>query len=252
MLTLIRVLYAETLKLKRTLALLLVLVAPVAVAFLQFMAYLTRRPMITEIQGDLWIRLTINDLVLWSLLMLPLFISLETALLSGLEHGNKTWKQIYAMPVPRWTIYAAKQLVTMGLIGASTLVLYVLIIATGLALRLIGAEYQFNFPVPVATMFAATAATFLASWLILSLHLWISAHWSSYVLAFAVGIVATVGTIMIVQSDYAVWYPWTLPGYAAVNFMEGKEITAELLFGAIGGILFSLFGAWEVTRREVA
>ncbi len=252
MLTLIRVLYAETLKLKRTLALLLVLIAPLAVAFLQFMAYLTRRPMITEITGDLWIRLTINDLVLWSLLMLPLFISLETALLSGLEHGSKTWKQIYAMPVPRWTIYAAKQIVAMGLIGASTLVLYVLIIATGLALRLIGAEYQFNFPVPVATMFAATAVTFLASWLILSLHLWISARWPSFVVALGVGIVAVTASIIMMNSDYADWYPWSLPGIAAMNLLQDKAMLTQLLVGLVGGIVVSVIGGWEVTRREVA
>lgn len=39
--------------------------------------------------GSIWIRLISNSMVLWGLLMLPLFITLETGLLNALEHGNK-------------------------------------------------------------------------------------------------------------------------------------------------------------------
>jgi lantibiotic transport system permease protein len=55
-------------------------------------------------------------------LALPLFITLEVALLAGLEHGQDHWKDLFVLPIPRWTIYTAK-LATAALLLALSLVL---------------------------------------------------------------------------------------------------------------------------------
>jgi hypothetical protein len=59
-------------------------------------------------------------LFLWCLLGLPHLVALETALLAGSEHRENTWKHLFALPIPRWTICAAKLLVGSGLVGLST------------------------------------------------------------------------------------------------------------------------------------
>ena len=51
-----------------------------------------------------------NVLNLWAILALPLFITLETALLAQTEHSEKHWKHLFALAVPRWVYYAAKWL----------------------------------------------------------------------------------------------------------------------------------------------
>jgi hypothetical protein len=48
-----------------------------------------------------------NALDLWATLMMPLFITIETALIAGLEHSENQWKNLLAFPIPRWTIYIA-------------------------------------------------------------------------------------------------------------------------------------------------
>ena len=55
--------------------------------------------------------------------MMPLLIALVTALLNGIEHSDKQWKHLFALPVPRWAVYFAKLIVAQGLILTSTLVL---------------------------------------------------------------------------------------------------------------------------------
>ena len=123
----LRALYAEQLKVKRTLALWLVPLAPLVIIALQ-MAIVLQRPEYYR-QKDptsAWIDYGGQTVFLWAILMLPLFITLETALLANLEHGNGQWKHLFALPIPRNAIYAAKQVSSMVIIGLSSLVLAII------------------------------------------------------------------------------------------------------------------------------
>src|SRR5262245_13844118 len=129
--SLIRVLHAETLKLKRTLAFRMIFVAPLLVAALQFFViWNQRRP-----GADFNLRGMISraSLSVWAVFMLPLLITLETALINGVEHGEKQWKHIFALPVSRHAVYTAKLLIAQALAAASTLILCALILIVGLA-----------------------------------------------------------------------------------------------------------------------
>jgi len=246
----LRALSAELLKVKRTLAFWLTLLAPLSVALMLLMIFLEQGEQIGY-RENRWYSLTQNSLVGWGLLMLPLFVTLETGLMSALEHSNKTWKQLYALPLPRWTIYAAKQFVSIGLIGLSMIFLLAMVIGVGLLLNQLKPTMGFATPIPWSTIFQAYLFTYLASWLIISLHLWVSAHWPSFVAAMGVGIVATVAGVLVIESDWAGVYPWTLPGLVAINFMEGDAVVAELAFGIVGGIVAALAAGGEVTRHDV-
>ena len=59
------------------------------------------------------------------------------------------------------------------------------------------------------------------------------------------------GGIMVVQSDWVNWYPWTLPGVASVNYLRHQLQAAPVVLGFVGGILLSFGGVWEVSRRDV-
>ena len=246
----LRALSAELLKTKRTLAFWLTLLAPLPIALMLLMIFLQQGEQIGQ-RDNRWYSLTQNSLVVWGLLMLPLFVTLETGLLSALEHGNKTWKQLYALPLPRWTIYAAKQFVGMGLIGLSMAFLLPMVIGVGILLNRIRPTMGFAAPIPWPTILQAYLFTYLASWLIISLHLWVSAHWPSFVVAMGAGIVTTVAGVLVIESDWAGVYPWTLPGLVAINFMEGDAVVVELAFGIVGGIVAALAAGGEVTRHDV-
>ena len=251
MITLSRALSAEVLKTKRTLTLGLAFLAPLAVAFLEFVMHMQMGERAMKPGAEAWISLSQHSLILWTLLMLPLFVTLETGLLSALEHNNKTWKQLYALPLPRWVVYAAKQLTGMGLIGLSMIVMVTMIVGVGLLLNLFRPTLGFAAPIPWPTIIQTYLLTYLASWLIISLHLWVSAHWSSFIVAMGAGIVTTVAGVTVINSDWAKYYPWTLPFMVSVGFVEGEVIGAQLALGIIGGIVVALAGGWDVIRRDV-
>ncbi len=70
-------------------------------------------------------------------------------------------------------------------------------------------------------------------------------------MAMGTGIVTTVAGVMVINSDWAKYYPWTLPFMVSVGFVEGEVIGAQLALGIIGGIAVALAGGWDVIRRDV-
>ncbi len=91
-----RALQGETLKLRRTLALRMILVAPVLVALLSLSLQLAA---IARGRGDLsatlWDSLARGGLTVWAVFLLPFLITLETSLLCGVEHAEKQWKHLF-------------------------------------------------------------------------------------------------------------------------------------------------------------
>jgi len=250
--TLIRALRAEQLKLKRTLALWLAPLMPLVIVALQVAMILERESHYRRQNlADAWEPHGGQIVFLWTMLMLPLFITLETALLGNLEHGNQQWKHLFTLPVPRGALYAAKQVSAMVLIGLSMVSLYVLIVLSGLGIRLVAPGLGFEAPVPWAQLFGYVTLAYLASWLIVSIHTWVGLRWRSFVVASAVGIAAMVIAILLFQSDLSGWYPWTLPGLVVHSLEEGLFPAKQLLVGCLGGLAVALLGGWEVTRRDV-
>lgn len=248
-----RALHAELLKLRRTLALRLTLVAPLVIIGMCFLFFYKAVSGGHKVGGGLshWNALGQQVLVLWALLMMPLFIALETALLAGLEHQEKNWKLLYTQPVPRWTIYAAKQLTGMGLIALSVLALWGSTLLAGWILGLLLPGSGFAEPAPWLQLLKYCTFLYLASGILLSLHTWVALRWHSFVVAMTVGIAGTVAATLVMYSEWRTYYPWTAPFLIANEFASGKLLPSAVLFGAAGGLVLALLGAWDLGRREV-
>lgn len=249
---LVQALRAERLKLKRTLALWLAPLAPLVIIGLQVAMVLERQEYYrAQDVSAAWIEYGGQTVFLWTMLLLPLFITLETALLGNLEHSNQQWKHLFALPIPRGAIYAAKQIGGMAIIALSMVALYVYIVLSGLGLRWVAPGLGFEAPVPWAAFFQYVALAYLASWLIISIHTWVGLRWHSFVAASALGIAAMVIAVVLFQSDWNAWYPWALPGMVAYGLEEGTGVLPQLLIGSLGGIVVALLGSWDVVRRDV-
>lgn len=245
-----RALISETLKLKRTLALGLAFLAPLSIGFLLVVMFAQVGPPNKE-TGH-WEGLVQNGHVLWSLLMLPLFVTLQMGLLANLEHTNKAWKLLYAQPLPRWSVYAAKQIISLGLIALSMVVLVAVLFLSGRLLHLIDPAFRFDQRFPWEKVGLATAVAFLASWFIVAFHLWFSIRVPSFVASMAVGIVGTVAAVLVIESDkYGPYYPWTLAGTSAMNALNEKAFLNSVIIGVVGGLVIALLGCWDASRREV-
>ncbi|HEX2034735.1 MAG TPA: ABC transporter permease [Chloroflexota bacterium] len=250
-----RALWAELYKLRRTLALAMVLIAPLFVACLQ--ALLLAQNSAGRPEGGYeWATYVRGVHALWALLMLPLVVSLETTLLGTIEHQGNHWKHLFALPIPRWSVYLAKFGAALGLLVASSVLLGAGAVLCGVLLRTVDPGIGLQGAIPWWEATAPALLTFLAAWLIVAIHTWVALRWPSIVVGLGLGIAATVAGVLIAQSGrWGSWFPWSLPVRAIATELaiatDGGGPHTILALGIGGGLLVALLGCWEVTRRDV-
>lgn len=251
MIYLSRALSAELLKSRRTLMLMLAFLAPLAMAFLELAVGFNQGIKMYKIGGDSWKTLIDHTMIMWVLILLPLFVTLQMGLMGAMEHNSRMWKQLYSRPLPRWSIYLAKQIIGMGLIGTSSIILGLFAVSDGLLGRILVPELGFDAPIPWSYLTHILFFSFLATWLIISIHLFISLYSSSFVLAMSTGIVPTVFGLVVMGSDYEPYDPWIIPGVVAHNIFNGDAFIQPLLTGLIGGLIVAGIGCYITTRKDV-
>jgi hypothetical protein len=252
MTVMVRALKAEVLKMKRTLALWLAFAAPLVVVVFILVGYLDRgEEWLGTGLENVWVEFAHSVDIFWALLMLPLFITLQTALLAGLEHQSEQWKHLYALPIPRWAVVVAKQAAAAALMGLSHLILICFTLLGGWLLWLLRPGLGFHVAIPWGRLLRPVATVYLASWLILAIHTWVALRWRSFVVASAAGIVPTVLGVIVVNSEWGSFYPWALAGLIVNGLNKGESLPLlEFLLGSLGGLVAALVGGWEITRRE--
>jgi len=243
-----RALGAELLKLRRTLAFWMMLVAPATVVALQFFGLLRFRGNQPP-AGDGWMMLANSVTNLWAAFMLPLFVALETALLAGVEHGARTWKHLYALPVPRWTILAAKLLIAVACVAGAGLALIGVTAAAGQLLRVVKPALGLGVAVPWGVLARRVALVSAAALLMTAVHTWLAIRWPSYTAALATGVAGTFVTIFAASSTLGKYWPWAQP----INTIggSGDRLPLALAIGVGGAVAFALVAAWDLLRRDV-
>jgi hypothetical protein len=255
--TLTRALAAEALKIKRTLALKMVVLAPLAVVLLTlFMA--SQAPFSTLHKGrnavDPWRALSRVNLQFWGLLMLPMYVTLQTALLAGLDHADNQWKVLFARPVPRWTTYIAKLLVVMAMTAVSTSILVGGILAEGSFLGWFKTELDFG-AAPVVFIAGQAAQMTGLAFLFLSIQHWVSLRWKSFAVAIGFGVVALVTSfaMLLAAGQYGAWpeyFPWSLPMLVIAH--QPHNVAPILWICAFIGIGMNIAGCVDFCKREVS
>lgn len=244
-----RCLASEAIKLKRTLALANVLLAPVVVAGLQTLIYAERGGRLLR-PGTSPYEAMGNAFGLWAVLMLPLLVCLQASLLFGVEHASQSSRHLLALPVRRPAFFLAKAAVAAGLLLVSTLVLVAAILAGGGVLVLLRPELG-GASLPLATLARKALLVFLASLPMLALHLWVAGRTPSFTASMGSGVAATVvGFVLLNSERWAGVYPWTLPAKALRA--GGAGLPAAVLVAAAAGLAIVAVAAADVSRREAA
>ena len=236
----------ELLKIRRSLALLMMLAIPLVVLLLNF-AMLVKRNEIGQIDERTWFFYWNGNTGMWSYFMLPLYMALITGLLSGQEHKNQTWRLMLTLPVSQLQLFVVKGILAWLFVVASTLILMAGTALSVGALVLAGASMDGAFPVELFTMLGKVALTCLP---VLVIQHAISWRFQNLVLPLAVSVVATMGVQPIGSSTYWVWYPWSYPVMAMLGSDVAKQQHAMLLAAVVGVALMAI-SAVLLGRREV-
>jgi hypothetical protein len=239
----------EVAKLRRTLALQMAFLSPLVIVGLYFLIGVAGGGPLVRREADSWRLLTSSSVQLWSLLMLPLFITLETSLLAGLEHTERNWKFLLSLPIPRWTIYVAKLIVAVALVWLAHAVLIAGTMLSGILLRQFAPEMKLA-ALPVGFIADPLWKVSLAILFAITIQHWVSLRWPSFVAAMGFGMGAMVAGFLAVNSaEWGPWFPWSLTLHT-LRPQPAHGIN-PMVYSAVLACVTAVLGAWHFSRSEL-
>lgn len=237
-----RALSTEFLKVKRTLALATVILAPLFIVALSTL----RVYGIHAVQAKRWIELSRGAGNIWSGLMLPLLATLVAALLAEYEHRDSHWKQLFALPAPRSSILAGKIAICLLLVAFANIVLWAGIPCAGAALGFLAGQ---DAVAAIGAWSTKLGLVLLCALGLTTIQMWISLRWKNFIVATGSGVCATVGGLLASRHEIAgPVYPWSLPFRIALSI---GNLAYAVLWSLALAVAFTVFACRQMSRRDV-
>jgi len=237
----------EALKLRRTLAVWMILVAPAVVVALQLMIWSRNR---TGFAADvnLWQSFLGNVLSMWAIFMQPMFVALVAALVYHVDHASQGWMRLYTLPVPRWTVPSAKLAILVVMTVAATVVLLAGSLAATALAPLLNHRIVLHHEVPLTAVVLRTAKVQAATLLVLVIQNLVSLRWSSLVVSLGVGVTGTFLGLFGTGWKYGPYFPW-LMGLLSIH--GRPEVIARILWlGPTLSVLVAVATLVYASRRD--
>ncbi|GHF84374.1 ABC transporter permease [Thalassotalea marina] len=246
MMNMITLMSVELTKLKRSQALLMSLLCPLAVVLLQLLFVMESSGQ--RIAKDGWQMYWMGTMSLWYMLMLPLFIALVTTLINHVEHKHAGLRLMLSFPVKTWQLFLVKVMIAWGIVILASLIMYGLTSLSIGFMMLLGYEGKDAFSSPFLSHLVKVA---IASLPILVFGHILSWHYKNVVLPLAVGVAMTIAGMKMMNSEkYWVFNPWTYHTIGTSVSDPNVQQTAVQL-GAGIGIAVLILSAWYFGRKEV-
>jgi ABC-2 type transport system permease protein len=244
---------SEGIKLRRSAPLRLAVAAPLLLFVLQVLSLFGRRNFNQTDPARLWRDFLEFGWVMWLGLFVPALVGFEAICLASLEHEGRHWKQLFALPVPRWSVFAVKMLFCGALVGAAfagflaAAVGSVLLFSASRGLHLSGS-------IPWGVLLVTVTQALAACGLMIVIHTWLSVRFPGFAVPAGVALAALIVGFLLagVNPDaFGWWYPWTLPiNVRPQGIYEPRNPIVPALFGATAGLVLAPLACWDVGRRS--
>jgi len=240
----------EYIKLRKTFVVWVILLTPLVLNGLFFLVGLKVEELsIPDTYGDGWQWLIVNLSMFWSLMLLPMLIALVVGLVNYYEHAANSWKHLFALPVRREAIIAAKFIVCQAVVLASSLLIWGLTIAEGLLLRLLRPGLGFETAPPVWAILERLLEQYLAVGLILAILFFVAVRFHNIAVTIGVGIAGTFVGMVNATGWFQKLFPWKLASNTQAAIEGVPEIA--LAVGCGGGLLLAVAVTLYLARRDV-
>ncbi len=247
-----RNLSVETLKCKRTLVGWLAVGAPLFITFISCNVFYFKGHEIVKPGQDPWPALMSNVLQIWALLFFPLTITLQSALYPAIEHQSNTWKHVYSLAVPRWSVYAGKLTLFTALIVLTMVVLFGLTEGVGALLGWLRPELGFTRYAAHATLARECSRLLLAALGITAIQFYVGFRFRNFVVPAGFGLLMTVAGLMLMRWEHIYKFPYAWPMLTWLRrHVNPAFFTTEIVLSLLVFAVVSLLGYFEAARRDV-
>jgi hypothetical protein len=203
----------------------------------------------------LWMNFAGSSLGIMGMLILPFYVIFMAFSVNNMEHKNDTWKSLFAQPLNRFSIYAAKYIYAVLLILICLTLFFALTYLSAILLEALNSGFKFS-EYPAAEMLARLyTKLFLSSLGILSLQFIISLIWADFLKPMGIGFVGViVGIIASKTWEYAYLIPYSQPSLALSSAHSPAHLqifTHEIVSSLIYAAILFILGYFIVSKRSI-
>ncbi|MBC3540207.1 ABC transporter permease [Rufibacter sediminis] len=244
---------AEVLKLKHTWALWLSLLAPLSIVSMTFLVFFFKGHLFLKPGSNPWFTWAMNNISPTAQLLVPLFLALLTALVNGTEHQSGGWKQLYALPVPRWSVFLNKYLLLLGLVVLSYATFWLGLLVGGYLLGLVRPGLGFQDYHHVQGISLGTFRVLVGSLFIFTLQFCLSFQFRSIALSMGLGILFTMAFLIGSRWEHIGFYPYSWPYFSAAVFQakNASVFVPQMWYSLLGSLVLLVLGVWTSSRKDI-
>lgn len=246
----------ETIKLKRTFALWLTLISAIFIPAIFFLYYILKHDKLVPAEGvNPWDDFIVNQIFAAGPLI-PLFTVLITSLIIQLEHKSSAIKHLFAMPIPKWSVYFGKLSVVIGMVMFTYLLFFVFILLNGTIQGVVHGKLNFLEYAPDFTKFIKLLfRSFIAILGIVAIQYWLSFRIKNFIIPLGIGILLVMTGMIIYKAEESLYFPYA---YNMLSlFPVDKDITNMYWFPTVSYyslgyfVLFSTLGFLSIKRMNI-
>lgn len=258
--TFILSLKSEFFKSKNTLAFWGAIILPAFLCTVVFLAYfLNSEQIIKTLKGAkgeaIWFQYLFAILAVMGSLLLPIYLIFMTYSVNNIEHKSETWKSLFSLPIPKYTVYYSKATYTLLLVFITLTLFAVLSIGYGLLLGKISPNYHL-LDADLTKIFSDLAKLYIklyiSSFGIIAIQFLFSLIWQDFMKPMGLGFVMLVVSVILMKWEYNYILPFSLPLSAFISKAKEIEIITKETWISLGyAVGFFTLGYFVITKRSV-
>lgn len=218
----------ELIKLKRTFAFWLTIISALLFPILFFIAFFIKHKTNNPKPGinpwDYFMTVQIENSTPF---FIPMFLVLLTALIMQIEHKSLGLKHLFALPIPKWSVYFGKLTIVIFAIITTYIYYYIAVLLSGFLLGILHPDLAFlNFQPQQVKYIQLLATSFVASLGIIGIQFWLSFRCKNFVVPLGVGMFLAIVGIIVSQAPQSLYFPYS---FSVLSVSLGDKM--PLIFG---------------------
>ena len=248
-----KLLKSEILKSRRTLAVTGALAFPAFVSIVALLIFYFKSDEFVKLGSNMWMLLGQIVFNSFGMLLLPMLTMIVCYSVNHIEYAADAWKNLFALPIRKHSIYLSKITFALLLLFSSLLLLCGFTFLVGYLLSIIKPELGFQDYNSNSFLIIFFLKFFYSALGLFGVQFVISIYWSDFIKPIGIGMTATVLGIMIAGSKYAYLFPYSLPLRITQQFYKEdiNFFTKELGGSVASCLIFLVLGYFLILKKNL-
>lgn len=217
---------SEFYKSRKTLGFWASIILPLLIGVLLFIGFYVKSERLVSLPPMvLWLQFAGAILGIMGSLILPMYIIFIAYSVNSIEHRADTWKTLFNLPVPRWSVYAAKYFYAVFLVFLCLTLFVLFTIGFGNLLSVVKPELRFDNFHMESELAQIYFKLFLSSLGILSIQFLLSLLWADFLKPMGIGFICTIAGVVAASKswEYSYLFPYAHPMVAISSMLHRNQ-----------------------------